>query len=61
MGKEGAMMIDYIVDIIFWSSMIATISFTLGYDYAQREAFRKYEEWRLAVSRERLRRIHEEW
>lgn len=54
-------MIDYIVDIIFWSSMIATISFTLGYDYAQREAFRKYEEWRLAVSRERLRRIHEEW
>ena len=50
-------MIDYIVDIIFWASLIATISFTLGYDYAQREAFRKYEEWRLAVTRERLRQI----
>ena len=57
MDKEGATMIDYIVDIIFWASLIATISFTLGYDYAQREAFRKYEEWRLAVTRERLRQI----
>lgn len=57
MDKEGAMMIDYIVDIIFWASLIATISFTLGYDYAEREAFRKYEEWRLAVTRERMHRI----
>ena len=50
-------MIDYIVDVLFWASLIATISFVLGYDYAQREAFRKYEQWRLAVSRERLNRI----
>lgn len=59
MGKEGAMMIDYIVDIIFWGLMLSGMSFVFGYNYAQREAFRKYEEWRLAVSRERLRRIRE--
>ena len=54
-------MIDYIVDIIFWASLIAMLSFTFGYDYAERKQFEKYEQWRLTVSRERLRRIRKEW
>lgn len=52
-------MIDYIVDVLFWASLIAAISFSFGYDYAERKQFEKYEQWRLAVSRERLRRIRE--
>lgn len=52
-------MIDYIVDIIFWASLIAMLSFTFGYDYAEHKHWKAYEEWRLAVSRERMHRIRE--
>lgn len=54
-------MIDYIVDIVFWASLIATVSFAFGYDCAERKQFERYEQWRLAVTRERMHRIHEEW
>lgn len=60
-GKEGRIMIDYIVEILFGTITIFFFGLVVGFNYAEEKAWKAYEQHRLAVTRERMHRIHEEW